>query len=68
MKKSGYFSAKQLRDFAELGDSKAATAQCSNLLKQWKREGKIKGFQKGVYQMLEKPTLTWLNKVKNYFN
>lgn len=66
-KSSGYFSAKQLRDFAELGHSKAATAQCSNLLKQWKREGKIKGFQKGVYQMLEKPTLTWLNKVKNYF-
>ncbi|TGK92224.1 RNA-binding domain-containing protein [Leptospira bourretii] len=50
---NGIITNKELREFAKLGNSKAAYTQSSLLLKQWVREKRIKKIKQGAYEIIK---------------
>lgn len=54
----GYVTPKDLRDLADLGQTKSSHVMSSQLLKRWTKEGKLKKIRKGLYQFI-KPELSY---------
>ena len=52
----GFVTPKELRDLADLGDTKSSQVMSSQILKKWTKEGKLKQVRKGLYQFTETKT------------
>lgn len=52
----GFVTPKELRDLADLGDTKSSQVMSSQILKKWTNEGKLKQVRKGLYQFTETKT------------
>ena len=54
----GYVTPKDLRDMADLGNTKSSHVMSSQLLKKWAEEDKLKKIRKGLYQFI-KPEVSY---------